>query len=344
MSDFDFDEIDKAVNGAIEGDAPVQPRGSLDSSRETATPQPSPTMPAARRASSGRFMDMVHPSSVMRGRSASSTPSPLRTHTAAPISRIPEPPVLQGDTHEDRFISQDTAAYEEPAPKVQPVVQPEVQKNLDTRLGDDETADDWSTPLESPFLPGAKVEKRPLGGAAAAAEPLPFSLEDTLFADPKDELLEAPEEELKLEAPDDPRLEATALPDPIDFSQSFETPAVDETTLFTPEAPTSSTEAPAPIVEEPTASAELIFDEPIKPMRHFEEQPVGPTSITQQYKEQATPVQESGAMYDTESYHQPLAHPPKKRSGAWVILWIFLLVLLGAGVGAGFYFYVLPMI
>ena len=343
MSDFDFDEIDKAVNGAIDGEAPVQPRGSLDSSREVTTPQPAPMMPAARRASSGRFMDMVHPSSVMRGGSASATPSPLRTHTAAPVSRIAESPVSDSNNIEDRVVSRDATPQEVSTPEVQPSVQSDVQKSPDTSLGDYETTDDWASPLESPFLPGAKVEKRPLGGSI---ESVPFSLEDTLFAEPKDELLDVPEEELKLEAPDDPRLEATALPDPIDFSHSFETPAQNETASLTPESfvPVAEAEAHAPVTEQPAVAAELIFDEPIKQAQQTEDVPVGPTSITQQYKEHATPVQESGAMFDTESYHQPLAHPVKKRSGAWVILWIFLLVLLGAGAGAAFYFYVLPMI
>lgn len=339
MSDFDFDEIDKAVNGALEGDAPAAPRGSLDSTRQESIPQPAPTMPAARRASGGRFMDMVHPSSVMRGGNASSTPSPLRTHTAAPVSRIPQPPVLYSDAPEAIPEPRFEAPQREEAPA--PEAQPETAKTLDTSLGDYEATDDWSTPLESPFLPGAKVEKRPLGGTA---EPTPFSLEDTLFAEPKDELLEAPEEELMLEAPDDLRLEATTLPDPIDFSQSFEQSVPEENLSVDPILPVAATE---PAVEQTVAaaeSAELIFDEPIKQAQKIEEAPIGPTSITQQYKEQTAPVQESGAMYDTESYHQPLAHPVKKRSGAWVILWIFLLVLLGAGAGAAFYFYVLPMI
>lgn len=326
MSDFDFDEIDKAVNGALESDTPAEPRGSLDSSRDEATAQPASIAPAARRASGGRFMDMVHPSSVMRGGSSTATPSPLRTHTAAPISRLPEPPVLFNTPQNSP--SQDVSAQPEEVakPEVQKP-QPEIAQTPDTSLGDYETTDDWSAPLESPFLPGAKVEKRPLGGTA---EPTPFSLEDTLFDEPKDDLLEAPEEELKIEAPDDLRLEATTFPDPIDFSQSLEAAA-------------PAAEAPAPVIEQP-AVAELVFDEPIEPVKQADEVPVGPTSITQQYKEQSAATQESGAIFDTESYHQPLAHPVKKRSGAWVILWIFLLVLLGAGVGAGFYFYVLPMI
>ena len=69
-----------------------------------------------------------------------------------------------------------------------------------------------------------------------------------------------------------------------------------------------------------------------------------PTSITQQYTEQASSTDESGAIYDTTAYHQPLTHTARKKSGAWVIVWILLLIILGGGAGAAVYFFVLPLI
>ena len=67
--------------------------------------------------------------------------------------------------------------------------------------------------------------------------------------------------------------------------------------------------------------------------------PSGPTSIPQQYHEEAsTGDQGNGAIYDTDSYHQPLAHPAKKKSGWMWIIWIVLILLLGAGGGAALYF------
>lgn len=69
------------------------------------------------------------------------------------------------------------------------------------------------------------------------------------------------------------------------------------------------------------------------------------SSIQQQYTEQpSTTEQPSGAIFDTDSYHQALAHPPKKKSGFLTVLWIIGILVLGAGLGAVAYFYVLPML
>jgi hypothetical protein len=71
----------------------------------------------------------------------------------------------------------------------------------------------------------------------------------------------------------------------------------------------------------------------------------GPSSINQQYKEQPSSTdQSSGAIYDTEAYHQPLAHPAKKKSSLIIIGWIVGLIVIGAGAGAAVYFFVLPLL
>lgn len=322
MSDFDFEELDKAVAGVLTPDdvvpeapvRPVQDDRSTDSaqtqsspltSSANSTPEDTPSVeervgntpvqaPATRR-SSGRFMDVVHPSSDMRTRTG-----------YAPAN--------------------ETTAAEKPTTFVAPVAE--------------DADDDWSKPLESPFLPDAKVEKRPLGGVGLGAGFNP------------EELLEAPEEELKLEEPDDPRLEATTFPDPIDFAAQ-NTDAVSE---ITDELITTTEEADdyaVSIVEEPNKPEAIVFTEPEAPNEPAQEgipeaaqpqEPTGPTSISQQYQERPSTEQVSGAIYDTESYHQAVVAAPKKRSGAWAILWIILLIILGAGAGVGFYMFVLPML
>lgn len=126
-------------------------------------------------------------------------------------------------------------------------------------------------------------------------------------------------------------------------------PAAD-TSLLVDEEPEEKKEAPK---EESDAKAEALATEALiqeakaeeapaeKPV---DEAPVGPTSITQQYKEQpSTTDQPSGAVFDTEEYHKPLAHPPKKRSSVSIILWIIALILIGGGIGAAIYFFVLPL-
>lgn len=305
MSDFDFDELDKAVNGAIGSDdttaqepavaTPAEAPRSVE--REAPLEERSSVTPAARRAAGGRFMDMVHPSSDMRSSSpvAARPTTPTTPTTPAPASRLPEPP---------RFT--------QPEAPVKTPVEPTP------------SAADWSSTLESPFLPDAKVEKRPLGGVEPET---PSPLLSSLLDEPKEDLLEAP---------DELRLEATTLPDPIDFSPEY-----------TPTEP-EKTEQPE-VVEE----VEAVENEEVAPVETPEVKSVAtpspeasntPISITQQYKEQPRAEQESGAIYDTEAYHQPITHPAKKRSGWWIVLWIFLLIVLGAGAGAAVYLYVLPLL
>lgn len=327
MSDFDFDEIDKAVAGVLSPEdtarlsadsststpveSPAQPAVEVPKPAEVDSPaveEPAvvrsapPAAPAARR-SSGRFMDVVHPSSDMRTRSGAPVFSNTSTDASRPTTFVP------------------------PAKEQEEV--PEAEASTES-----EANEAWSKPLESPFLADAKVEKRPLGTFAAAD----FNPE---------ELLESSEEELKLEEPDDPRLEATTLPDPIDFAAQTE---VIESEVGDTSMPVASVEeTQLDEATEPTEPAlELMELEPAvkaeEPTLALVEEPTGPTSISQQYTEQPRNEQTSGAIYDTENYHQAVAVAPKKRSGIWAIIWIILLVILGAGAGVAFYLFVLPML
>lgn len=311
MSDFDFDELDRAVNGVISddsslSDATVAPATDTPQpatvNEAPASAKPAPSVAPAVRRSSGRFMDVVHPSSDMR--SGASTPQVARRQ---PVVVQPPAPVVEESTPD-------------------PI----------------DTLEDWQKPLESPFLPDTKVEKRPLGGSNEAPSIAEF---DAL------ELLEAP---------DDPRIEAHVMPDPIDFAtQSVDEPEhVESIVEETPAEPIS--EVFPEIATEPEALEEII-ETPKTPVvekahdsvgygqgafqvEETPEVPVGPSSISQQYTEQPSSTPESGAIYDTEAYHQPLTPVTKKKSGVWVILWIILIVLLGGGAGAAFYFYVMPML
>ncbi|MFZ1250054.1 MAG: hypothetical protein WAR37_01210 [Candidatus Microsaccharimonas sp.] len=306
MADFDFDEIDKAVTGALnkKTNASTTPDLTYEESvaQPVEQPQPVPAKPAvssapAIRRSAGRFMDVVHPSSDMRPRTAEIPP------VAQPTP--PEPVVVEPTLHFEEEPLEEVAQF------------------------------DWQDPLESPFLAGTKVEKRPLGG------------EPWVGPNIKESIVEQPiakESEIKLiEAPDDPLLEAHTMPDPIDFAaQNDILPSEKEDTE----------------TQKKTNDEEELFDLQtftrfeaeqeqlaVKPQELvIEEQPVGPVSITQQYTEQPSLEEASGAIYDTENYHQPFSSPVKKKSGGLTILWIFLLIILGAGAGAAFYFFVLPML
>lgn len=333
MKDFDFEEIDKAVAGALATDTPLTGEQSVELPTVTPTPalepvrevtpeseKPSETpriAPAARR-SSGRFMDVVHPSSDMRGRTTFTPP-------AAP-----------------------SAAASQTAP-----VEPQKPAESNSSTQEDEL-EAWAKPLESPFLPDAKVEKRPLGGVASSID---IPLEDLLLDKP---------DELRIEAPNEPRLEATSMPDPIDFAAHSSAPAFEIEDTGVEEQPGSEPVAGevTPIEElakssihadiaaelelAPEKPAEVTFEvepepqseKPVAPV----EEPTGPTSITQQYTEQPSSAEAPGAIYDTEAYHQPVVPVVKKKSGIWVVLWILLLIILGAGAGVVFYLFVLPLL
>jgi len=292
VADFDFDELDRAVTGALsakddagadrryEDDAP---HGDIANAPEQKKPAPKPA-PAMRRGS-GRFMDVVHPSSDMRNKQAQ-TPRPSANR---PVERTPDAPV---DTpkHIDDMAFEEYGAEEAP-----------------------------SQPLESPFLTNAKVEKRPLGAFSRAQaekadiEPTPAPSEMTIEEAIADHLNEEPEDPL-LEAPDDPLLEAVNEPEPSSFESSRYAHAL-QTEVLQNEAPDESSS-----------------------------EPIGAASIPQQYKEKDSSAPASGAIYDTEAYHQPVSAPPAKKSSSFLMfIWIALLVILGAGAGVVFYLYVLPL-
>lgn len=341
MTDFDFDELDKAVSGALNGPQPApadttQPQVApqVVNNEVTAAPEANTVAPAARR-STGRFMDMVHPSSNMRNPGSLTSPVPPRP--------------------------------------VQPATQP-AQESLPsspTETTSGVTTDAQAAP-ESPFLPDAKVEKRPLGGAAFPDE---LTFED--FSSNNDgvavgqDLIEAPEAEPKLSVPEEnPMLESPEpeerieAPEPQDRIDAPEPNPLLETEegrqsveLDTEPQQVQSEEesvqmqisavesAEFNVENEAAAPTESVSTDMPAPLESVPEHiPAAAASIPQQYTEKPSTAAENGAIFDTESYHSPIPANTKKKSAIWVVMWIILLIVAGAGAGAAFYVYVLPML
>lgn len=215
--------------------------------------------PPAPRPPAGRFMDVVHPSSEMRPPTRPMTTSPM-----APPAAFP--PVVSAPVSMPAMVA--------PAPAQVP-----------------------ETPaLESPFLPDAKVEKRPLGSMESTGP-----LDPIQSTDVPPEALEVSEEAL------------------IGATESSDTKPTD-----TPAAAVESVQPAEPIepVETPTAA------------------PVTPGL----YTERAPSLSQTRPIFDTEAYHQPMKTPKKKSTVLLIILWILGLLVIGSGVGALLYFYVLPLI
>ena len=273
-NDFDFEALDEVVNSALTGSAssapapeapkatpvPTAPPRVINRSMADDDSGPGHSVSPASRRSAGRFMDMVHPSSDMKQQGMGAPAVSPSFTKPAPIVPKPVPPAPRPQAPIARPVA--------------PVVIPPKEEEK---------------PLESPFLPDAVVEKRPLGSPATAQR----SAVPDFLSGPKEELLEFPEE---------PRIEPK-IEEPVREVE----PKVEEKT---------------PEVLQDYSSATEVTDLP----RHD-----GPRPKT-------------GALYDTESYHQP-APVARKKSGPWmIIMWLVLLALLGAAAGVAVYMFVLPLL
>lgn len=311
MSDIDFDELDKAVNSLM-GGAPKSPKDeqkpkekvleigetlkpnekpSFDKLNEVARsikdesiePDVKPTVhtisttqpigssstetllavpargasPVSPQPASGRFMDVVHPSSDMR--TANSTPPP-----ATPPVEKPSIPT--------------------PAPQVTP-----------------------DTPL-TPFLPDAKVEKRPLGGGAV---PSPFNDEKPANAKPP----------VKTPQQDEVKVEETVS---INSEKPVEATDHKQATLNP-----AAYEAPSP-AESPELSA--IESAEVVP------EPENQTIASVESGDTEKLTTKEGTIYDVANQPQPLGHPAKQKSGWGTVIVIIIIIALAAALGAAAYF------
>ena len=403
MSELDFDELDKAVNNLMSGVPKVEPpknddvktldldstlpadsRPSLDklNSALTAVNGPAksddasakPATPAAGSLAtrrSGRFMDVVHPSSDMKNASkplasrqgatiepatknleqsevstpasapeepaeipaiieaeAESTPSTADTPVDAPSqNEWPDPLEMSGYQPQEEPV----AAEEKTEAPVEPA-----DDDDDAVFAIDDLEDTTPEPLTSPFITDAKVEKRPLGSPAADQTPVvepvpiaPIESSDAAIDVDADDQLPATSADVAPILPPELQKDLMVIETDGDTSTSANEPSE----VAAAEPATESQEAPV----EPTNNE----PEPEKDKPETEiPTPAGPASIPQQYKEEpSTGDQTNGGIYDTNNYHQPLAHPVKKKSGWLWIVWILLLLIIGGGGAAVLYLF-----
>jgi hypothetical protein len=344
MKDLDFDELDRAVNSLIGGDqsqtddtkedtglsatTSVSDEPTSDPASTASAPAP---QPLAARRSSGRFMDVVHPSSDMRGsfvpprpsregmtiQPATSTPvyepvmsTPTPVSTSSEVQEEPEPVKSDWPDPIDYNKSHDRPAVEES-------VKTEVDETpllLEADSSTPANIDDMP-PLESPFITDAKVEKRPLGAFTNdSATPEADAIAPET---PKAE----PDIDLSTNVEDTPNNET---PMPAELQDNLLSIESNEDT-----ADATPTEPPTPTLALPTHSSAI--------------ETTAPVAITQQYVEQpSTGDKPAGSIFDVDNYHKPIAHPKKNKSGWLMIVWIVLLIIFGIGAGAAFYFYILP--
>ncbi len=300
---------------------PVAELDSIKTEEKPEAPNPPTTptavpSPAVKRPASGRFMDVVHPSSDMR------------TASPPPDLVVPDRPSL-------RF----------PVKTSQPVV-PSVPKKEIEPLSDEETIEEDEpqnkadlVPL-TPFLPDTKVEKRPLG-AAAPTGPESFPVTNTtgiqkyetpepvVAGDQDASDAEEPEaavvESESINSEKSDQDESGDVQRPIDATSFEENASEQEKTLQSIEA-----------VEEKAEGSEVT----VRAVESGDTEKLSNGSVAQQYKEksQTTADEPGGAIYDVKDYHQTIGHPAKQKSGWGVVIIILVIVLVCAALAGAAYF------
>lgn len=375
--DLDFDELDKAVNslmGTVEDKELVQKSKTLDIN-ETLAPNEAPAykhldeaakkigneaidnqehtvslndtpsgeeltqLPPLQPAKkpSGRFMDVVHPSSDMR---TTITVAPRKVSregiSVAPAATSEPLPTTAGNLPVAEEVEPESA--EEPKAVVEitetlPPIEPVA-----------------SEPLVSPFLPDAKVEKRPLGGV----EPAP-KLEEELKPETAEAVNELPEVKEDEESASSEWTPLDQIPETKEHDIVTDTTAHTDTNLdeeqpkkkddefskmdAMDEAAKNLTEVTEHIPEE--FKNELLEVEKVDtPAPSMGAGTIGVVSIPKQYQEKpSSGDQTNGSIYDTDHYHKPVAHQATQKSGWTWVLAVVALIIVGALLGAVAYFF-----
>lgn len=355
MTELDFDELDKAVNslmaenGTEETPAPAPASPASVPDVPSSTPAPAAS-PAVRR---GQFMDVIRPSSSMRPapmaakREAATVTPPAADETpaeespallspdmlsetsaelstepaSAPVGEWPDPidmPVASAAAETPEMPAETEPSSEEPEQTV-----PASEKTATEHIPDD--------PLTSPFLPDAKVEKRPLGVPAPVSSGAPF--EQSIEVEPDIASIETSDTGDIAALPEEQSTDMGTVPAPVLVPDELkeDVVAVESNEVVHEE------NVPDPVPQE--LPAPTVVTEAVAPAS--EAVPVS-GAITQQYEEQpSSGDQTNGAIYDTDTYHQPLdAHPAKKKSSVmtWV-LWVIVLLIVGATAGAMWFYF-----
>ncbi len=364
MGDIDFDELDKAVNSIMSNgvvadaatsgvpqEKPVNTLSLKDDSKTAPTPQqieqaakkiggnsipetdtvrsvnlgdgdPRSQVAPSGLASSqkpvgGRFMDVMHPSSDMRN-----IPAP-RPETRPTQSAVPPRSANIDDT------SINTAPDPEETPQA-PASEP-VNNTIDPAG-------------YSPFIPDAKVEKRPLGGAIApgatsGAVPSPFndiSVGDKAAAPQNQVPNNMPEPsqgltESKVDTADAvPNSGAINGEQAVTENQDDNQKPVDPTAPSTQEAELAKLESNESLAPEAPSAMDVQSVES------------GDTEkVKSDMANKAKDAKEPG-IYDVDAHHKSIKHPPKQRSGWLVIVAIVVVILVFAGLGVAAFFILGP--
>lgn len=163
------------------------------------------------------------------------------------------------------------------------------------------------TPSESPFIVDAKVEKRPLNPGAQDESPMIDTAGITTGPD-----------------------EASTVSDGSGTDMAAENES-DEPPL-TPQVPELSSDLVAIESDERVEVTQAIDTKDAASDLQEPSVPLGASSIAQQYATQPSSGDQShAAIYDASQYPEPVSHPAKNKAGWLWVLWVVLLLGVGAG-------------
>lgn len=271
-----------------------------ESDEKPASEMPLPDVAATPKPANGRFMDVMHPSSDMKTATATSVETPAQATEAESPSRL---------SREGATIQSPTPPAPAPRPTPVPVAvtretvsafTPPPSPKTERKVESVPVASVPSTePLTSPFIPDAKVEKRPLGGAAQDTSDDLSSFDRPYDTDRSIDTQLAPNQEVgELEMPAELSSDLLAI----------ETNAAESEAEFTvPVSNRSRTTQPAsndiPAATEAPAREESATEAPV-----------------------------DGAIYDTSEYHKPIEHSAKHgREWLWIAIIVVVVVVCAAG-------------
>lgn len=299
------------------------------------------------RRPSGRFMDVMHASSDMKNRqkpavsrqAATVTPPVQPSADESPVPSAPPLPekdaivevdeISEADKHTlpdpldfHNFSMEDTESLDKtdaPVEVDETDDHTKVASELD-EIDDIIAKDQEPVSVDTPFIDGSTIEKRPLGA---------FSVDTT---DTDASLLAVPE--APVETVDDEVLATEQVPSAETEPETKHDEEGDDVLV--------EREAQTPV------DVDIVPEELKGDIVAVESTPVDTAaqpalvggSIQQQYTEKIqSPTDEPTPVFDTTQYHQPLKHTPKQKSGWTGVVLIILFIVAGVGAGAAVYFF-----
>lgn len=357
--------------------APATPRDSPSTgfgATDQLAGQSSPTVVRQ----TGRFMDVVRPHP---GKFSAVRPMPSKRvpREGVDLQPNPQPEALNRDDQSIAETAPDISPVIET--KVDEATsdavlqqEAEIEAQLDD-LVDDLAEETDTTPMQSPFLNNVEVEKRPLG-ATLSDEPVStdslvssdtqetvdlsdLSTTSELDADTNEQFSSAEE------STDDSNQQTTDITtsdgdgELADTGEStaLEIGELDQTDAWASETKQDISGQPVTVtlpefsdevmaLERTTPIADLTTDGVKLESEPVQSKPVGlvnPGDIPRQYTPEVTDQPEPVGVFDAVATDtpQPVKHPEKKKSGWMVVVWIFLLIILGVIGGVLAWFFLL---